>query len=104
MLFGLFFFFVFIILRRVFCNKSYFGSSSSSFESGFDGRLLSQISVSVHFFLIIVLFVLFDLELVLFICFLLLDEGVFGIFYFFMFLVLASFYLEFWLNKILWVF
>ena len=103
-LYGVFFFLLFIFLNKLFRNKEVFDSTVRSFEAGFDGILLCQTSVRIHFFLIMTLFVLFDLELVLFVRFLLLDESYFVVFYVFFFFVMASFYLEFWLNKIVWIF
>jgi NADH:ubiquinone oxidoreductase subunit 3 (subunit A) len=68
------FFLLFFVINLVILEEGGFVSSLSSFESGFDGGLLCQVSVRVHFFIIMVLFVLFDLELVLFLGFLLLTE------------------------------
>jgi NADH:ubiquinone oxidoreductase subunit 3 (subunit A) len=98
------FYLIFILINLLMSSSEFVDSSISSFESGFDRGLLFQTSVRVHFFLIIILFVLFDLELVLFIGFLLLDFRRFVIFYLFFFFVILSFYLEFWLNKMVWFF
>jgi NADH:ubiquinone oxidoreductase subunit 3 (subunit A) len=100
----LIFYFLFIFLNYFIYFKSLGKFSVSYFESGFDGVLIDQNFIRVHFFLIIVLFVVFDLELVMFVGFLLVDRSYYYYFFIFFFVVMRSFYLEFFLGKLVWVY
>lgn len=57
---------VFVLIVQVFLSSKYFtkGEGLSPLESGYE-RLISSISVRAPFFFLAVLFVLFDLELIL---------------------------------------
>jgi NADH:ubiquinone oxidoreductase subunit 3 (subunit A) len=64
---GLIFSFLFYFLVFLISFKSPLKSKVTSFERGFVGVGKIQNAFSIHFFLIIVIFVIFDLEVIIFI-------------------------------------
>lgn len=99
--------FVFIILFY-FINfflslKSITKNKINSFESGFVRVGFIQNSFSIHFFVIIVMFVIFDLEIVMFLGVLLVDFFSFFSVFFLLLFIILGFYIEWFLGKLVWV-
>lgn len=62
-----------------------------------------QNSFRIHFFIIILIFVIFDLEIVIFLGILVSDiSSIISFFLIFIF-VLGGFYIEWWYGKLIWV-
>nr|YP_007024790.1 NADH dehydrogenase subunit 3 [Aelurostrongylus abstrusus]AFT65550.1 NADH dehydrogenase subunit 3 [Aelurostrongylus abstrusus] len=106
--FLLVFFFLFCWL--FFCIWGYFFlvvkedllSKVNSFESGFLSLVKVQNSFSIHFFVIMLMFVIFDLEVVMFLGLLVSDVS--SLFAFFLLgFVLLGFYMEWGYGKLIWV-
>nr|BAT21236.1 NADH dehydrogenase subunit 3 [Rhabditophanes sp. KR3021] len=74
----------------------------SAFESGFCSVGLLQNSFSIHFFIIMLMFVIFDLEIVMFLGILISDLNSLLSFFILIFFVLLGFYMEWWYGKLLW--
>jgi NADH-ubiquinone oxidoreductase chain 3 len=108
-----FFFFVFffcVVLVFFFYLLNFFVSTKinkkrkiSSFESGFVRVGLVQGSFSVHFFLIILIFIIFDVEIVILLGFLIRSLVSFFRFFLVFFFILGGLYLEWFFNKLDWV-
>nr|YP_009347352.1 NADH dehydrogenase subunit 3 [Nippostrongylus brasiliensis]APU89576.1 NADH dehydrogenase subunit 3 [Nippostrongylus brasiliensis]BAV82757.1 NADH dehydrogenase subunit 3 [Nippostrongylus brasiliensis] len=75
----------------------------STFESGFLSIGKVQNSFSIHFFVIMLMFVIFDLEIVMFLGLLISDFTSFISFLMLMFFILGGFYMEWWYGKLVWV-
>nr|BAV12992.1 NADH dehydrogenase subunit 3 [Parastrongyloides trichosuri] len=101
-LFALFFILLFYLLNFVLSFKLDFNSKISSFESGFVSVGLIQNSFSIHFFIIMLMFVIFDLEIVMFLGVIISDLNSFFSFLVLIFFVLLGFYMEWWYGKLLW--
>lgn len=80
-----------IILVRV---KDYNFFKVSSFESGFKSVGKIQVSFSIHFFVIILIFVVFDLEVVILLGLVISDILSIGLFLFLFLFVVGGLYLE----------
>lgn len=80
-----------IILVRV---KDYNFFKVSSFESGFKSVGKIQVSFSIHFFVIILMFVVFDLEVVILLGLVISDILSIGLFLFLFLFVVGGLYLE----------
>ena len=80
-----------IILVRV---KDYNFFKVSSFESGFKSVGKIQVSFSIHFFVIILIFVVFDLEVVILLGLVISDILSIGLFLFLFLIVVGGLYLE----------
>nr|QCS25189.1 NADH dehydrogenase subunit 3 [Angiostrongylus cantonensis]QCS25201.1 NADH dehydrogenase subunit 3 [Angiostrongylus cantonensis]QCS25213.1 NADH dehydrogenase subunit 3 [Angiostrongylus cantonensis]QCS25225.1 NADH dehydrogenase subunit 3 [Angiostrongylus cantonensis]WKT13320.1 NADH dehydrogenase subunit 3 [Angiostrongylus cantonensis] len=75
----------------------------NSFESGFLSLVKIQNSFSIHFFVLMLMFVIFDLEIVMFLGLLVVDvSSVVSFFMLFLF-VLGGFYMEWFFGKLIWV-
>nr|YP_010981598.1 NADH dehydrogenase subunit 3 [Kalicephalus indicus]UAV84948.1 NADH dehydrogenase subunit 3 [Kalicephalus indicus] len=74
-----------------------------AFESGFLSIGKIQNSFSIHFFIMMLMFVIFDLEVVMFLGLLISDIGSFISFVFLMLFILGGFYMEWWYGKLIWV-
>nr|YP_009742087.1 NADH dehydrogenase subunit 3 [Angiostrongylus mackerrasae]QID77470.1 NADH dehydrogenase subunit 3 [Angiostrongylus mackerrasae] len=99
--------FLLILLLYVMCFlmslKEYSLSKVSSFESGFLSLVKVQNSFSIHFFVLMLMFVIFDLEIVMFLGLLVVDvSSVVSFFMLFLF-VLGGFYMEWFYGKLIWV-
>jgi len=102
--FNPFFIIVFFFLNFFFFISFISNYKIYSFECGFDGIGLFQNCLNINFFFIMLIFVLFDLELVLFLGFLISDFGSSFLFFIYFFFILFSFYLEWFLGKLFWFF
>ena len=80
-----------IILVRV---KDYNFFKVSSFESGFKSVGKIQVSFSIHFFVIILIFVVFDLEVVILLGLVISDILSIGLILFLFLFVVGGLYLE----------
>nr|QKY89088.1 NADH dehydrogenase subunit 3 [Macrogyropus costalimai] len=62
-----FFFFILLFLLSLFFAENYatMDSSDSSFECGFESNFISRIPFSIQFFSMSVIFLLFDLEVII---------------------------------------
>ena len=69
-------------------------SKISSFECGFISLGKVQNSFSIHFFIVILMFVIFDLEVVIFLGILIADFFTMVSFILLLFFVLGGFYME----------
>lgn len=74
-----------------------------AFERGFLSIGKIQNSFSIHFFVIILIFVIFDLEVVIFLGLLISDISSFIGFLFLILFILGGFYIEWWYGKLIWV-
>nr|QEO33936.1 NADH dehydrogenase subunit 3 [Teladorsagia circumcincta]BAV82841.1 NADH dehydrogenase subunit 3 [Teladorsagia circumcincta] len=75
----------------------------STFESGFVSVGKVQNSFSIHFFIIMLMFVIFDLEVVMFLGLLVSDLNSMIGFMMLMIFIIAGFYMEWWYGKLTWV-
>nr|ANI25104.1 NADH dehydrogenase subunit 3 [Globodera ellingtonae] len=98
-LFGLFYLINFLL-------GSWQGPSNKlrSFESGFSSLGKVKVFFSLHFFLVLLIFVLFDLEFVLILFFFFGGKFFFVIFFLVIFFIFFSFFLEWFLKKLIWTF
>lgn len=62
-----------------------------------------QNSFRVHFFIIILIFVIFDLEIVLFLGIIISDLNFFWNTFLLFLFIIGGFYLEWWMGKLIWV-
>ena len=74
-----------------------------SFESGFVRVGKVQISFRVHFFLMMLIFVVFDLEVILLLGLVVSDLAVLGGFVVVFLFVVGGFFLEWWYGKLVWL-
>nr|CAD90567.1 NADH dehydrogenase subunit 3 [Strongyloides stercoralis] len=96
-----FFFYLFVCFASFF---DFYFCKSTSFESGFMSVGLIQNSFSIHFFVIMIMFVVFDLEIVIFIGILISDLNSFVCFFFLFFFLFLFFYMEWYYGKPVWNF
>nr|YP_003433805.1 NADH dehydrogenase subunit 3 [Metastrongylus pudendotectus]ACX85131.1 NADH dehydrogenase subunit 3 [Metastrongylus pudendotectus] len=98
-------FFIFIFYLVLFFMSLKFGGllKVNSFESGFLSSKKIQNSFSIHFFVIMMMFVVFDLEVVMFLGLLVSDLSSLIGFFFLFFFVLIGFYMEWFYGKLIWV-
>nr|UNH90037.1 NADH dehydrogenase subunit 3 [Ancylostoma sp. HL-2021] len=75
----------------------------NAFESGFISVGKIQNSFSIHFFIMMLMFVIFDLEIVMFLGLLVSDFSSFISFLMLMFFIFGGFYMEWWYGKLVWV-
>ena len=75
----------------------------NAFESGFISVGKIQNSFSIHFFIIILIFVIFDLEIVIFLGLLMSDISSIVRFLILMLFIFGGFYIEWWYGKLIWV-
>ena len=74
-----------------------------AFERGFVRVGKIQNSFSIHFFIIILIFVIFDLEVVIFLGILISDITSFFSFLLIFTFILGGFYIEWYYGKLVWV-
>uniref|UniRef100_A0A7I5U6C4 NADH-ubiquinone oxidoreductase chain 3 n=1 Tax=Strongyloides ratti TaxID=34506 RepID=A0A7I5U6C4_STRRB len=101
--FGFFFSFLFYFFNFFFGFNFFEFNKSSSFESGFLSVGKIQNSFSIHFFVIMLMFVIFDLEVVMFLGVLVSDLNSFLLFVFLLFFVFIGFYMEWYYGKLVWM-
>lgn len=75
----------------------------SAFERGFIRIGKIQNSFSIHFFIMILIFVIFDLEIVMFLGILVSDIRSFIRFLLIFLFIFGGFYIEWWYGKLIWV-
>lgn len=80
--------------------KSYRLFKVVSFERGFKGVGKTQNSFRVHFFLMILIFVIFDLEVILLIGLVITSGGVFQVYLIIFVFVLGGFFMEWFYGKL----
>nr|YP_009538631.1 NADH dehydrogenase subunit 3 [Steinernema abbasi]AYV63099.1 NADH dehydrogenase subunit 3 [Steinernema abbasi]QAA11075.1 NADH dehydrogenase subunit 3 [Steinernema carpocapsae]BAV78648.1 NADH dehydrogenase subunit 3 [Steinernema carpocapsae] len=97
------FLFLFYFINFFLSNKLLEKNKVSSFESGFVSVGKVQNSFSIHFFVIMLMFVIFDLEVVMLIGLLVSDFNSFFSFIMLLFFVLGGFYMEWWYGKLIWI-
>ena len=83
--------------------KVFDGLKLGSFESGFASVGKVQNSFSIHFFIIMLIFIIFDLEVVLFLGLLISDFSSFLSFFLLIFFILGGFYMEWYMGKLIWL-
>nr|UDL72549.1 NADH dehydrogenase subunit 3 [Oesophagostomoides stirtoni] len=74
-----------------------------AFESGFNSIGKIQNSFSIHFFIMMLMFVIFDLEIVMFLGLLVSDISSVVSFLLLMLFIFGGFYMEWWYGKLIWV-
>lgn len=108
MLFFLLFFsfilvFIFYLLNFFLSLKSFYLIKNSSFESGFESLGKVHSSFSIHFFIIMLIFVIFDLEVVILLGFLISSFYSVYIFLLIFLFIFGGFYMEWYFGKLLWM-
>lgn len=94
---------VFYLINFLLRIKDLTNNKISAFESGFVRVGIIQNSFSIHFFIIILIFVIFDLEIVIFLGILVSDINSFISFLIIMLFIILGFYIEWWYGKLIWV-
>nr|YP_009162009.1 NADH dehydrogenase subunit 3 [Litoditis aff. marina PmIII]AKS28859.1 NADH dehydrogenase subunit 3 [Litoditis aff. marina PmIII] len=94
---------VFYLLNFLLSIKDMSKNKLSSFESGFVSVGKIQNSFSIHFFIMMLMFVIFDLEIVMFLGILVSDMSSFISFILMFMFILGGFYMEWWYGKLVWV-
>nr|YP_009019468.1 NADH dehydrogenase subunit 3 [Chabertia erschowi]AHA52598.1 NADH dehydrogenase subunit 3 [Chabertia erschowi] len=103
-LFALFLLLVLYLGNFVMSVKSNSLLKVSAFESGFLSIGKIQNSFSIHFFVMMLMFVIFDLEIVMFLGLLVSDVSSIISFFMLMFFIFGGFYMEWWMWKsLIWV-
>nr|QWK40677.1 NADH dehydrogenase subunit 3 [Stephanurus dentatus] len=74
-----------------------------AFESGFVSVGKIQNSFSIHFFIMMLMFVIFDLEIVMFLGLLISDVSSFISFMMLILFIFGGFYMEWWYGKLVWI-
>nr|AGY95396.1 NADH dehydrogenase subunit 3 [Hypodontus macropi] len=74
-----------------------------AFESGFLSIGKIQNSFSIHFFIMMLMFVIFDLEIVMFLGLLISDVSSVVSFLLLMLFIFGGFYMEWYYGKLIWV-
>nr|YP_011001036.1 NADH dehydrogenase subunit 3 [Mastophorus muris]WPN85872.1 NADH dehydrogenase subunit 3 [Mastophorus muris] len=82
--------------------KSLFFEKISSYECGFDSSKMISLKYSITFFSIILVFIIFELEIIIFVV--LTQSDMFTLFIFFVFFlyVVLTFYMEWYFGKLVW--
>nr|YP_004927916.1 NADH dehydrogenase subunit 3 [Heliconema longissimum]ACV96722.1 NADH dehydrogenase subunit 3 [Heliconema longissimum] len=73
-----------------------------SYECGFDSLTFSHFGLSFNIFLLVSIFVIFELEIIMFIMIILSDYHTFFIFFLFFFMLFLVF-MESWYGKLIWL-
>nr|YP_009161985.1 NADH dehydrogenase subunit 3 [Litoditis aff. marina PmI]AKS28835.1 NADH dehydrogenase subunit 3 [Litoditis aff. marina PmI] len=94
---------VFYLINFLLSIKDFNKNKISSFESGFVSVGKIQNSFSIHFFIMMLMFVIFDLEIVMFLGILVSDMSSFISFLMMFSFILGGFYMEWWYGKLIWV-
>nr|YP_009450250.1 NADH dehydrogenase subunit 3 [Ortleppascaris sinensis]AOV93980.1 NADH dehydrogenase subunit 3 [Ortleppascaris sinensis] len=95
--------FVFYLGNFVLSCKDFYKNKISSFECGFVSVGKIQNSFSIHFFIMMLMFVIFDLEVVMFVGILISDMSSLVSFLLLLFFILGGFYMEWWYGKLVWL-
>nr|YP_004934855.1 NADH dehydrogenase subunit 3 [Onchocerca flexuosa]AEE11953.1 NADH dehydrogenase subunit 3 [Onchocerca flexuosa] len=82
--------------------KDFFDAKLSSYECGFDVVKKVHVGFSLVFFSIVLLFVVFELEVLIFIILIQGDFYSMLSFFLFFFYVVFSFYMEWYFGKLIW--
>lgn len=80
--------------------KVFYLIKNSAFERGFESIGKVHNSFSIHFFIIILIFVIFDLEVVILLGFLISSKFSILIFLIIFFFILGGFYIEWYFGKL----
>lgn len=75
----------------------------SSFERGFERIGKIHNSFRIHFFIIILIFVIFDLEVVILIGLIIRRFYSILVFFFILIFILGGFYIEWYFGKLIWL-
>nr|YP_009229278.1 NADH dehydrogenase subunit 3 [Allodiplogaster sudhausi]ALT06539.1 NADH dehydrogenase subunit 3 [Allodiplogaster sudhausi] len=94
---------LFYLLNFLMSFKEGYMMKMSSFECGFTSLGKVQNSFSVHFFIMMLMFVIFDLEIVMFLGVLVSDINSFMSFLLVIFFIVGGFYMEWWYGKLIWI-
>nr|YP_009312548.1 NADH dehydrogenase subunit 3 [Pseudoterranova decipiens sensu lato Germany]AOV63310.1 NADH dehydrogenase subunit 3 [Pseudoterranova decipiens sensu lato Germany] len=94
---------VFYLGNFVLSCKDFYKNKISSFECGFVSVGKIQNSFSIHFFIMMLMFVIFDLEVVMFLGVLISDVSSLISFLMLLFFILGGFYMEWWYGKLIWL-
>lgn len=94
LIFTLLLLFLFYIINFLLCNKNFYKNKVRAFECGFDSVGKIQNSFSIHFFIIILMFVIFDLEIVIFLGVLISDMRSFVSVLILFIFIIGGFYIE----------
>nr|YP_004123398.1 NADH dehydrogenase subunit 3 [Contracaecum rudolphii B Bullini et al., 1986]ACP30395.1 NADH dehydrogenase subunit 3 [Contracaecum rudolphii B Bullini et al., 1986] len=82
--------------------KDFYKNKVSSFECGFVSVGKIQNSFSIHFFIMMLMFVIFDLEIVMFLGILVSDSSSLVSFLLLLSFIFGGFYMEWWYGKLIW--
>lgn len=94
---------VFYLINFLIRVKDFRNNKISAFECGFVRVGLIQNSFRIHFFVIILIFVIFDLEIVIFLGILVSDLSSFFRFLLVLVFIVGGFYIEWWYGKLVWL-
>nr|YP_009142133.1 NADH dehydrogenase subunit 3 [Pseudoterranova azarasi]AKG63666.1 NADH dehydrogenase subunit 3 [Pseudoterranova azarasi] len=94
---------VFYLGNFVLSCEDFYKNKISSFECGFVSVGKIQNSFSIHFFIMMLMFVIFDLEVVMFLGVLISDVSSLISFLMLLFFILGGFYMEWWYGKSIWL-
>nr|QCG69218.1 NADH dehydrogenase subunit 3 [Toxascaris leonina] len=94
---------VFYLGNFVLSCKDFYKNKISSFECGFVSVGKIQGSFSIHFFIMMLMFVIFDLEVVMFVGILVSDLNSLISFFMLLLFILGGFYMEWWYGKLVWL-
>nr|YP_010878789.1 NADH dehydrogenase subunit 3 [Gnathostoma binucleatum]WHE41112.1 NADH dehydrogenase subunit 3 [Gnathostoma binucleatum] len=83
--------------------KDYGLDKVTSFECGFVGLGMIQNTFSIHFFIMMLMFVIFDLEVVMFLGLLIADLSSVMLFIMLIVFVVGGFYMEWFYGKLVWI-
>nr|UFQ24449.1 NADH dehydrogenase subunit 3 [Pingus sinensis] len=101
--FTLFFLLVFYVFMFVLSSKDFYSMKLGAFECGFVGLGKLQNSFSIHFFLVMLMFIIFDLEVVMFLGVMISDFSLILSFLCLFVFVLGGFYMEWAYGKLTWL-
>nr|YP_010618315.1 NADH dehydrogenase subunit 3 [Clavinema parasiluri]WAX01693.1 NADH dehydrogenase subunit 3 [Clavinema parasiluri] len=75
----------------------------SPFECGFDGSGAVCVSYSIHFFIMMLMFIFFDLEVVMFLSVIVSSYSSMISYLVLLVFVVLGFYMEWWYGKLVWL-
>lgn len=84
-------------------GKEGYRGKLGSFECGFISVGKVQTSFSIHFFIVILMFIIFDLEIVIFLGLVVSDVFSFFSFFIILLFIFGGFYIEWVYGKLVWV-
>nr|UDL72609.1 NADH dehydrogenase subunit 3 [Torquenema toraliforme] len=102
-LFALFLLLMLYLLNFIMSVKKMDLLKVGAFESGFLSIGKIQNSFSIHFFIMMLMFVIFDLEIVMFLGLLISDVSSMISFLLLMLFIFGGFYMEWYYGKLIWV-